>query len=34
MCTLLEGKSKTSQSREVRDRLNAAAFLKNGVKLN
>ena len=32
--TPLEGKSKPSQSREVRDRLNAAAFLQNRVKLN
>jgi len=32
--TPLEGKSKPSQNREVRDRLNAAAFLQNRVKLN
>ena len=32
--TGLEGKSKPSQIREVRDRLNSAAFLPNRVKLN
>ena len=32
--TGLEGKFKPSQNREVRDRLNSAAFLPNRVKLN
>jgi transcriptional regulator len=32
--TGLEGESKPSQNRDVRDRLNSAAFLQNRVKLN